>query len=94
MSLRDGIVLPDNDNIGLEEASHLASSRLFDNSKSLPLGEVAEAAVAGGFLIHDGNAVAAEAVDDAVCQFDFDDDRLASHGVQCRTALPCWRPTS
>ena len=94
MSLRDGIVLPDNDNIGLEAASHLAPSGLFENSKSLPLGEIAEAAVAGGFLIHDRNAVAAEAVDDTIRQFDFDDDRLASHGVQCRAALPCWRPMS
>ena len=82
MSLRDGIELPDNDNIGLEEVSHLASSRLFDNSEPFSLRQVAKAAVTGGFLIHDGNTVAAEAVNDAIHQFDFDDDRLASHGVQ------------
>ena len=81
MSLRDGIVLPDNDNIGLEEASHLASSRLFDNSKSLPLGEVAEAAVTGGLLIHHWNAISAETDDETIRQFDFDDEGLASHGV-------------
>ena len=63
-----------------------------DNSESLALRQVAEAAVAGGFLIHHGNAVAAETDDEAVRQFDFDDDRLAGHGVQCRAALPCWRP--
>ena len=65
-----------------------------ENSESLPLGEITEAAVTGSFLIHDGNTVAAEAVDDAIRQFDFDDDRLASHGVQRRAALPCWRPMS
>ena len=94
MSLRDGIPLPDNDNLRLKEASHLGSSKLFEISEPLSLREITEATVAGGLLIHDGNAVAAEAVNDAVRQFDFDDDRLASHSVQCRTALPCWRPTS
>ncbi len=63
-----------------------------DKSESLALRQIAEAAVAGGFLIHDGNAVAAETDDDAVRQFDFDDDRLADHGVQRRAVLPCWRP--
>ena len=63
-----------------------------DNSEPLALRQIAEAAVACGFLIHHGNAVAAEADNDAVRQFDFDDDRLAGHGVQCRAALPCWRP--
>ena len=63
-----------------------------ENSESLPSGQIAQAAVTGGFLIHDGNAVAAEAVNDTIRQFDFDDDRLAGHGVQCRAALPCWRP--
>ena len=94
MSLRDGSLLPDNDHICLKEASYLASSKLFENSESFLLWQIAEAAVAGGFLIHDGNAVATEAVDDTVRQFDFDDDRLAGHGVQRRAALPCWRPTS
>ena len=94
MSLRDGIVLPDNDNLCLKKTSHLASSKLFEISEPLPLRQVAEAAVTGGFLIHDGNAVAAEAVDDAIRQFDFDDDRLAGHGIQCRVALPYWCPMS
>ena len=94
MSLRDGIVLPYKDNICLKDASHLAPSGLFEISESLSLREIAEAAVTGGFLIHDGNAVAAEAVDDAIRQFDFDDDRLVGHRVQHRAALPCWRPMS
>ena len=65
-----------------------------ENSESLPSGQIAKAAVTGGFLIHDGNTVAAEAVNDAIRQFDFDNDRLASHGVQRRAALPCRRPMS
>ena len=77
MSLRDGSLLPNNDNLRLKEASHLASSKLFENSESLSLWQITETAVTGGFLIHDGNAVAAKTVYDAVRQFDFDDDRLA-----------------
>ena len=64
--------------------SYSLLSKKFDkteNSESLPLGEIAEAAVAGGLLVHHRNAVAAETDDETIRQFDFDDDGLASHGV-------------
>ncbi len=64
------------------------------NSESLPLGEIAKAAVTGGLLIHYRNAVAAKTDDETICQFYFDDDRLTSHGVQRQAALPRWRPMS